>query len=173
MLCSLSFRLPFGPYTRSVILAATLVVHAAGNESSWPTQFHDNQRSSRSAASVALPLSLHWSYQTAQPPRPSWPDPAKQDFWNRKQDLLPRVTYDRAFHLVSDGQCVLFGSSADDQIRCLDLETGQLRWRFFAEAPIRCAPTLHQGHAYFGADDGFLYSINIASGGLKWKTSSQ
>lgn len=164
--------LRFGPYIRSVILAVTLVVHAAGNESSWPTQFHDNQRSGRSAASVALPLSLHWTYHTMLPPRPSWPDPAKQDFWNRKQDLLPRVTYDRAFHLVSDGDYVLFGSSADDQIRCLDLKTGQLRWRFFAEAPIRCAPTLHQGIAFFGADDGFLYSIDIATGSLRWKASA-
>ena len=90
----------------------------------------------------------------------SMASPAKQDFWHNKYNLQPRVTYDRAFHLVGDDNRAYFGSSADDQVRCLDMTNGEILWSFFAEGPVRLAPTLKGDRLLFGADDGFAYCLN-------------
>ena len=70
--------------------------------------------------------------------------------------------------VVSDGTRVFFGSSADDQVRCLDLATGELLWTFFAEGPVRLAPVVHQGRVYFGSGDGSAYCLAADDGSLIW-----
>ena len=80
--------------------------------------------------------------------------PAKQDFWHNKYNLQPRVTFDRAFHLVGDDNRAYFGSSADDQVRCLDMTNGEILWSFFAEGPVRLAPTLKGDRLLLGLTTG-------------------
>lgn len=135
----------------------------------WPTYMHDPERSGATHESLQLPLHEAWRYHARHAPQPAWPPPAKQDFWHNKQDLPARVTFDRAFHIVSDGTRVCFGSSADDQVRCLDLKTGQTKWTYYTEGPIRLAPTIHGGRVYFGSDDGCVYCIDAESGELEWR----
>ncbi|NDC64726.1 MAG: hypothetical protein EBZ59_12250, partial [Planctomycetia bacterium] len=77
--------------------------------------------------------------------------------------------FDRAFHAVIAGDRVYFGSSADDQVRCLDAATGKEQWTFYTEGPVRLAPTLHEGRAYFGSDDGCVYCVDARSGKEVWK----
>ncbi len=134
----------------------------------WPTYMHDHGRSGRTGTELQLPLQLVWTYRVP-PPRPAWPLPAKQNFWAKKFDLKARVTYDRANQVVSDGRRVYFGSSADDTVRCLSLETGELLWTYFAEGPVRLAPTLDEGKIFFGSDDGYVYCLQSESGDLLWK----
>jgi outer membrane protein assembly factor BamB len=110
-----------------------------------------------------------WVYRARHKPQPAWPPPAKQDFWHNKYGLKARATYDRAMHVVSDDQRIYFGSSGDDQLRCLDLATGNKLWTFFAEGPIRLAPTLHLDRVYFGSDDGSVYCLNAVNGSLVWR----
>ena len=110
--------------------------------SDWPTYLHDDARSGTTAEELSLPLSEAWAFKSEHPPSPAWPPPAEQDFWNKKADLPARVVFDRAFHVVSDGFFVYFGSSSDDQVRSLNLQTGELNWTFFTEGPVRLAPTL-------------------------------
>jgi len=136
---------------------------------SWPTYRADNARSGVTQQRLKLPVREVWRYKLPLPPEPAWPPPAKHDFWHNKYGLSPRVTFDRANHVVSDGRVVLLGSSADDQLRCLDLATGRLLWRFYAEGPIRLAPSLAGGRAYFGSDDGAAYCVSLADGRLVWK----
>ncbi|MEZ5949822.1 MAG: PQQ-binding-like beta-propeller repeat protein [Planctomycetaceae bacterium] len=83
-----------------------------------------------------------WTFVPRHPPAPAWPPPARQDLWNRKTNLSPRVVFDRAYHVVCAGDAVIFGSSSDDRVTCLDAETGEPRWTYFAEAPVRLAPTI-------------------------------
>ncbi len=137
----------------------------------WPTYMHDQLRTGRTPEKLTLPLSLQWVWQ-GPTPSPAWPPPANQDFWHDKHSLKARVTYDRANHLISDGEHVYLGSSTDDQVRCLDIKTGQQQWTFFTEGPVRLAPTLDDGRLYFGSDDGFVYCISAADGKLIWKQSA-
>ena len=135
----------------------------------WPTYMRDNARTGIALEKAALPLTLRWSYQSRTAPAPAWPPPARQDFWNGHTNLQPRVIYDRTFHTVSAEGRVFFGSSADDQVTCLDLATGEQLWTFFTEGPVRLAPHLADGRVYFGSDDGCVYCLNTTDGALHWK----
>ncbi len=134
----------------------------------WPTHLHDAQRSGMTDAAPNLPLGLRWTWRPRQPPRPAWPAEAKQDFYNGKP-MPERTTFDHAFHVVSAGGLVCFGSSADDQVRALDLNTGRLRWTYAAEGPIRISPTIADGKVIFGSDDGCIYAVGAKDGALAWK----
>ena len=69
------------------------------------------------------------------------------------------VHTDRAFHVVVSERTAIFGSSVDHLLRALDTRTGKLKWRFFAEGPIRFAPYIDGDRVYFGADDGYVYCL--------------
>ena len=117
----------------------------------WPTYLHDSTRSGVTTESLDLPLAEVWVYKSRVVPQPAWPAPAKQDFWHGLRELRPVVTYDRAFHAVSAGDAVFFGSSADDKVYCLDAADGSIRWTFFTDAPVRLAPTIAEGKVYFSS----------------------
>lgn len=135
----------------------------------WPTYGRDHRRGAATEEPMAFPLSLTWLHQTASPPSPAWPPPAKHDYWHYKTDLNPRVTFDHAYHVaVADGR-VYFGSSADDRVVCLDATTGDERWSYFTEGPIRLAPTVAGSQLFVGSDDGCVYALDTASGRLNWK----
>ncbi len=135
----------------------------------WPTYRNDSCRSGVTKERLSFPLEPAWQYQADHGPRPSWPDmPATEDFWNKVPDLKMSVTYDRAFPVVvADGRAY-FGSSADDTVRCLDVNTGTELWRFTTEGPVRLAPTIADGRVYVGSDDGRLYALDAKQGTLLW-----
>ena len=135
----------------------------------WPTYLRDNQRTGLAIEDLPFPLQLQWSHVARHAPAPAWPPPARQDFWHNKSNLNPRVTYDRAMHLVTVGDDVFFASSSDDQVYCLDARTGEIRWTFFAEGPVRLAPTIANGKVLFGADDGRVYCLAVEDGSLQWR----
>lgn len=136
----------------------------------WPTHRRDNQRTGlANEATVAFPLHLQWTHRAGKEPAPAWPPPARHDFWNRKRDLKPRVTFDRAYPLIAVGDAVFYSSSSEDQVVCLDAETGEVRWQAFAEAPVRLAPTYDHGRVLFGSDDGCVYCVSAEDGSLVWK----
>ncbi len=135
----------------------------------WPAYRGDNARSGVMQAQPPLPLHEQWVYASPHPPAPAWPAPAKRDIWHEKSKLRPTVTYDRAFHVVIDEDRVYFGSSADDQVYCLDASTGDIVWRFFTDGPVRLAPAIAGGKVYFGSDDGRIYCLNADDGREVWR----
>ncbi|MBD3184435.1 PQQ-binding-like beta-propeller repeat protein [Candidatus Poribacteria bacterium] len=138
----------------------------AGN---WPTYQMDYSRSGVSDEKLNLPLKEVWSYNARHAPEPAWPPPAKADYWHNLINPRARVTYDRAFHLVSVDGSVYFSSSADDKVYCLDASTGEEKWAFFTEGPVRLAPTVWENRVYFGSDDGYVYCLKANNGELVWK----
>ncbi len=137
----------------------------------WPTYMHDNHRSGTTAASLSLPLKGQWTYQPRKAPEPAWPPPAKADLFHKKFTVPPRVTYDRAYHVVAVADRVYFGSSADDKVYCLDANTGREVWTFYTEGPVRLAPTIADNgqKVLVGSDDGYVYCLKAADGSLLWK----
>ncbi len=135
----------------------------------WPTYLRDNQRTGQILDDLPIPLKLKWSYASRFAPKPAWPEEAKNDFYNGKFNMPERVTYDRAFQLVGVDNSVVFGSSADDTVYCLDADTGRERWAFTTEGPVRLAPAISGGRVIFGSDDGCVYALNLSDGALQWK----
>ena len=135
----------------------------------WPTFGGDSRRSCVTGERLQLPLKEFWVFKATRPPKPAWPAPAKQDFWHRHYNLRPTVTYDQAFAVVGAGDTIYFGSSADDKVYALDAVTGQQRWTFFTEGPVRLAPTVSAGRVYVGSDDGCVYCLRRHDGSLVWK----
>lgn len=136
------------------LLVATLVslaLPAAAGD--WPCYGADPERSYATGAELTFPLNRSWTYRTSSSPRPAWPEPGKE---------LHRLDFDFCFEPVIAGGLVLFGSSADDSLRALDLKTGELRWRFTTGGPIRFAPAVANGLADAGLDPGSL-RVNLFS----------
>ncbi|MBN1442229.1 MAG: PQQ-binding-like beta-propeller repeat protein, partial [Planctomycetes bacterium] len=151
------------------LLAAVLGASPPPAAGDWPMQGRDIARSGVTRQRLDLPLVEVWSYAPVRPPAPSWPPPARQDFWHEIAELRPAVTHDRFFAPVVCGGLVYFASSGDDQVRALDLETGEARWTFFCEAPVRLAPSAAGGKLLFGSDDGWVYCVEGERGTLVWR----
>lgn len=156
------------------ILAITILVlplwAARTLAGDWPTYRGDYRRSGVAAQPLTLPLHEAWVHKAAHPPQPAWPElPATVDVWHRIQGLAPTTTYDRAYHVAVAGGQLFFGSSAEDAVYCLDATTGQPRWSFLTEGPVRLAPAVADGRVFAGCDDGCLYCLDAATGDLQWK----
>lgn len=149
------------------VLTGLLFLGLPATAADWVTHRHDNARTGCTSESLAAPLSLHWVYTPAHPPRPAWPEPAKRLREGFK--LLHRVIFDDAFQVAVVGDLVYFGSSADDKVYALDAATGEERWSFFTGGPIRLAPTVSEGRVFAGSDDGFVYCLKADDGKLLWK----
>lgn len=137
----------------------------------WPMDRHDVYRSCSTSAAVTLPLHLQWVYQSRFAPAPAWPtEPDSTCFQlTQKGMIYPRRPFDWAFRVVSAGGKVFFGSSADEKVYCLDATTGRERWSFFADGPVRFAPTVSGNLVVFGTDGGSVFGLDTATGLKVWQ----
>lgn len=135
----------------------------------WPTYRGDNARSGFQSSTLPTNLNLAWQFSPAQAPQPAWPPPARGSYWQELTYVAPRIVDDNTFHPIISGDAVLFASSADDSLYCLDEATGNLRWRVTTRGPIRYAPTVSAAKVYVGSDDGHAYCFDLENGGLLWQ----
>ena len=141
-----------------------------GQAADWPTYQHDYARTGVARESLLAPFTDGWVHRSRHAPRPAWRGEAKWDGWNKVYDLKSRQIFDYAYHPVIADGLLYYGSSADDKIYCLDAATGEQRWTFFTEGPVRLAPTIADGRVFVGSDDGHAYCLDAKSGTLVWKT---
>ncbi|GAB5407204.1 MAG: hypothetical protein Aurels2KO_54350 [Aureliella sp.] len=109
-----------------------------------------------------------WEWNSALPPAPAWPDSARWDAYAKLDGLRSMRDYDPVFHPVVFGGKLYLASNADDSVRCMDLESGELIWSSTLGGPLRVAPSIHAGVVYVGCDDGHVYALNADDGQLKW-----
>jgi len=150
------------------LLAVCLAAPALAED--WPTYLHDGRRSSASGEKLALPLSEEWVFTPAQPPSHAWGDPQPKPV--EKLLELPRLRFDDAFHVAAVGDRVYFGSSSENKVWALDAATGRTLWQFYAEGPVRMAPTVWKGKVYVGSDDGRVYCLDAGDGHVVWTFSA-
>ena len=136
----------------------------------WPSFRNDNARSGYTDVDIRpAGLSQVWKWKSELPPDPAWDGPARWDAFSEIRDLPAMRQYDAAFHPVSDGESVFFGSSSQDTLTALDLKHGGEIWSFIAGGPIRLAPTIAGDRVLFGCDDGNAYCLDRKTGKLVWK----
>ena len=60
-------------------------------------------------------------------------------------------------------------SMVADSVTAYDTSTGEQRWRFYTDGPIRLAPVSGGGRVFFGSDDGHLYCVDANTGKQIWR----
>lgn len=150
-----------------VLIIACLAVPTLAQD--WPTYRHDNQRSGTTDTALTLPLTRTWQVVSPTPPQRAWAGPAKWDAFAALDNQRSMRDFDPAFYVTSDQGKVYFGSSVDDSVHCLDLDTGDQLWQFRTDGPVRLPPTLYKERCYFGSDDGYVYCVDAHTAKLVWK----
>ncbi|MDZ4686257.1 MAG: PQQ-binding-like beta-propeller repeat protein, partial [Planctomycetaceae bacterium] len=133
----------------------------------WPTDGGSNARLQSSTERLADSLPLRWTYQAPAAPKLAWSSAEGRTMEGKL--MGSRIRFDDAFRTVIVEGRVYFGSTVDHQLHCRDLATGQKLWTFYTGGPIRLAPTVADGRAYFGSDDGRVYCVDAVTGTLVWQ----
>ncbi len=155
----------------SIILAVLSCSVALAED--WPTYQHDIRRSGCSSEILDFQaLQEAWTYKSPYPPQTAWAGPAKWDAYAKLDGLRSMRNYDPCFHTVSVGDSVYFSSSIDDSVHCLDAASGQTKWSYMTDGPVRIAPMIVNGKVYFGSDDGYAYCLNASDASLIWKVKA-
>lgn len=144
------------PHRLTLALGSALLIHSNIQAKDWPTYHADASRSAYTEESVPNQLSLRWVFQSPTAPAPAWPTSA-------------RVEFDLVFQPIISGSTVLFGSSTDNKVYAFDAVSGNQKWEFFTNAPVRLAPTAWKDRAFVISDDGWLYALSLEDGKLLWK----
>ena len=140
------------------ILTASVLLFCNSNSlfaADWPQYRHDAGRSA--ATDAALPAELHLQW-TAHLPKPQPAFPSEE-----------RLRFDASFDPVVMGDTMFVPSMVTDSVTAVATDTGKVRWRFYANGPIRFAPVAAKGKVYAASDDGHVYCLNAADGALLWK----
>lgn len=124
----------------------------------WPMWRHDAARSA--VTEEQLPEQLHQQWVVEYPPQQeAWPDQTARGY----------MMFDVSYKPVVAGKRMFVGSAAEHCLKALNTDTGKEAWRFYADAPVRFAAVCSGEKVWFVSDDGYLYCLKAADGGLLWK----
>ena len=157
----------------AVDLTSTLLTPASAD---WPEHRGNRQRTGyRDQEIQATHWQPSWLHSSLSPPKPAWPAPATGSLWQKLDHIEARVTDDQAdvpliVQDMTGAMHVLIASSANDRLVAIDPATGKIEWQYVTRAPIRYAPSVANGIAYLGADDGIVRAIDVANGNELWQT---
>ena len=139
----------------AVVLLSCLYALGSVGAADWPTWRYDAARTAASPQELPVELRLQWKRELPDP-KPSFP-----------RDV--RLAFDLTYEPVVMGHMMFVPSMVTDSITALDTRSGEEKWEFFAEAPVRFAPVAWRGKVYFVSDDGYLHCVNAHDGSLLWK----
>jgi len=146
-------------FSATILTLATLFASAVPCQAGdWPMWRHDVGRTA--AMPDELPGELHpqWSRQLP-PARPAWP--ASQT----------KLQFDTSYEPIVLGNRLIVGSTVNDSITAYSTDSGEQKWRFYTDGPVRFAPAGADGRIYVVSDDGYLYCIDAQTGTLQWKVN--
>ena len=147
------------PLLRMFAFAILLCAVAAGaSAADWPTWRYDEQHRAVSPDALDEHLHLQWTRQLPEPLR-AWPF---------QWDDAGKLAFDVSYEPVAVGNTLIVGSMVSDSITAYDTRSGEERWRFYTNGPVRFAPVVHEGRVYAGSDDGYLRCLDLKTGELLW-----
>lgn len=149
---------PPGIARKSIPLLIALISASGALAGDWPMWRYDAGHTGASPDDLPGELRLEWVRQ--YPPRqPVWDDPLNQD-------MMP---YDRIFEPVVAGGRMFLAFNEADKVVALDARDGSEIWTFFTGGPVRFSPVVHEDSVLVASDDGYLYCLSAADGGLRWR----
>ncbi len=139
------------------LIGVVFVVSMAGSED-WPMWRYDANRSAASLQELPQHMSLLW--RRAYPKlEPTWKNPLNRDL----------MQFDRMYEPIVIGRTLFVASNASDRVVALETETGEERWSYHVDGPIRFPLVAEGEKLYFVSDDGCLYCLDANAGELVWK----
>jgi len=94
----------------------------------------------------------------------TWKLPARQVAW----DEVRRIAPDREYPVYAQGGLVFVSCEHNGALLALDAKSGEERWRYHTEGPLRTSATGDGKRVFIGSADGHLYCLDHA-GKLLWK----
>jgi outer membrane protein assembly factor BamB len=149
----------------TVVLTLTMI--SVGQAADWPTYLHDDRRCGATDEQLSLPLTPQWIYSSADQLQLAWEGPRAEPFEGLY--MRHRMAFDDVLHAVIADGLAFFGSTVDNKVYAVELDSGEVRWEFFSDGAVRLAPTWADGKIYVGSDDGVVYCLQANSGQLVWK----
>ena len=124
----------------------------------WPMWRYDASRSAAGPEELPSRLHVQWLRQYTQR-EPVWDD-------SLNQDLMP---LDKNFEPIVMGNTLFLGFNDQDKVVAMDLDSGQEKWTFYTDGPVRLAMAGWRDRLFFTSDDGYLYCLSAHDGKLLWK----
>lgn len=143
-----------------LVIISFILIYCGVSSADWPTHRGGIARSGVTTEAIGTDLVAQWEFLPLHAPSPAWPMPGEE---------MPRVHADNGYHVAAVGGNVYFGSSITNKVYSIDAASGDIRWTFAAEGPVRFAPTVADGCVVFGSDDGFVYCLSTQDGRQLWK----
>ncbi|MFK8115216.1 MAG: PQQ-binding-like beta-propeller repeat protein [Rubripirellula sp.] len=139
---------------RLLQISLMILVTASVSADDWPMYRSDSGRTATLSSEMPSELQLRWKRQL----------PALTPAFHSE-----RLQFDAGYEPVSADGVLLIASSQTDSVTAYDTMTGDQRWTFHTNGPVRCAPAIWHDRACFGSDDGHLYCVDLLTGELRWK----
>ncbi len=137
---------------RAILIVLLLPVFAQ-DKNDWPTWRRNPERSGKTGVALPDPLQPLWT-RVLPPLTPAYRN--------------PRLQFDRGYEPIAAGRTLFVASSRNDRLTAYDTETGEEKWRFYAEGPLRFAPVAWKDRLFVGSDDGRLYCLSASDGKPIW-----
>lgn len=147
-------------YSCRAVVLITIVLGAgvAAWSEDWPMWRFDAGRTASSSEELPDKVELLWANHYTQRTQ-VWEDPLNQD-------LMP---FDKVLEPIVAGDTVFLGFNDSDKLIALDLKTGEEKWAYYCDGPVRLPPVTWEGRVLFVSDDGYLYCLQRLDGSLLWK----
>jgi len=126
----------------------------------WPALLHDSARSAGGAELAKATPTERWRVQLEPN---SQPGPIASD-WRGCANFNGPISMP-----VAAGGLVLVTAPDAHRIHAVDAATGKKVWTFTADGRVDTPPTIAGGRVYAGSRDGYVYCLDLATGGLRWR----
>ena len=158
------------PRTIAAAIGLAAVLASMSLRADWPTARGEGGRTGSSAVGPEGRLVPAWMQATGLP-APAWAGEARGSLWQKiEQPFVARAADDLAPVPVVAAGVVVMGTTSDE-VRCIERDTGRLRWSFFCGGPVRYAPVIEGDRVWVGSDDGRVQALDLATGRPVWSVA--